>query len=534
MEKKKHEAIVLMESVFRYCTDGYIYTVLLHKNYKTNGIEKIKYFELSKITLIPNYISILINNFDCYFSPTVCSKDLGCHGRSRNDIKQWPVFWCDINIYKFDENKQREIWKLINDFLLQPSFIIKSGKGIHVYWILKEPATDRDLIKNYLDRLAINFSGDRGSAEVAHLLRIPQTKNHKYNSPENGVSIIGSNPGKEYHVDDFDILPLAMEISAKEERPYSQEANERLNQIMECKFLRHCDQDRVTLSEPEWYAMISILARENGRSDFIHNLSRGYPGYLPQETDKKILHAINDAGPATCERVKGLWACEKDCGIRSPAVLALKAKRDESRNHPYVETYDDGALCHESIEVSHEIETLRDLLNKELIPRDSIVGDGLIARKDFVIFSGPQKKGKSLASLNLAINVAQGRSWLGFDISYSRRVGIVQQEIPEESLKDRLEKMLKGVEDRTFLDRIPHLTRRGLKLDSAHGNERASSMVGYGKGRPFDYRSALPIPQRKGERSRRYEQSLSMPSKHRTGLQLWDLAYSPSWETFSN
>ena len=57
---------------------------------------------------------------------------------------------------------------------------------------------------------------------------------------------------------------------------------------------------------------------------------------------------------------------------------------------------------------SNGIETLRDLMNKELIPRDPIIGDGLIARKDFVIFSGPQKKGKSLASLNLAICVAQG------------------------------------------------------------------------------------------------------------------------------
>ena len=48
-------------------------------------------------------------------------------------------------------------------------------------------------------------------------------------------------------------------------------------------------------------------------------------------------------------------------------------------------------------------------------------------------------------------------------------MGIIQQEIPEESLRDRLEKMLRGIEDRTFLDRIPHLTRRGLKLDSSQG-----------------------------------------------------------------
>jgi len=332
MEKRKHEAVTLMESVFRHCTDGYIYTVLLPKNCKANVIKKIRYFELSKITLIPNYISILINNFDCYFSPTVCNKDFGCHGRSKDDIKQWPTLWCDIDIYKFNENKQREIWKLINDFPLPPSFIIKSGKGIHVYWILKEPSRNRDLIKNYLGRLAIYFSGDPGSAEVAHLLRIPQTKNHKYNSPENEVSITGSRPEKEYSLDDFEILLNAEEISKGEERPYSQEANERLNQIMECEFLKHCVKDRVDLPEPQWYAMISILERQTGGISLIHSLSQGYPRYNSKETNAKIRHA-NEAGPATCERIKTLWDCKKDCGVRSPAVLALRANQDESTSH---------------------------------------------------------------------------------------------------------------------------------------------------------------------------------------------------------
>jgi putative DNA primase/helicase len=100
---------------------------------------------------------------------------------------------------------------------------------------------------------------------------------------------------------------------------------------------------------------------------------------------------------------------------------------------PGIETYDDGALCHESTEISNGIETLHDLLSKEITPRDSIIGDGLIARKDFDIFSGPQKKGKSLLSLNLAIRVAQGQPWLGFEIESPRRVGIVQQEVSEES-----------------------------------------------------------------------------------------------------
>ena len=136
-------------------------------------------------------------------------------------------------------------------------------------------------------------------------------------------------PQREYNLSDFDFLSPSIETSAKEERPYSQENSERLNQVMECDFLKHCDRDRVSLSEPEWYAMISILTRENGGPTFIHSLSKGYPKYSPPETDKKILHALNDTGPATCERIKKeLFDCEKDCGVTSPASLPYR-----KRNH---------------------------------------------------------------------------------------------------------------------------------------------------------------------------------------------------------
>ena len=114
----------------------------------------------------------------------------------------------------------------------------------------------------------------------------------------------------------------------------------------------------------------------------------------------------------------------------------------------------------------NKIETFQDLLSKKLNPRDELI-EGLIARCDFVILSGPQKKFKSLASLNVAIRAAQGEPWLRFQIYSPMRVGIVQQEIPEEGLKDRLEKMLTGIKDKSFLDWIFHFPScRGLKLDS--------------------------------------------------------------------
>ncbi len=115
------------------------------------------------------------------------------------------------------------------------------------------------------------------------------------------------------------------------------------------------------------------------------------------------------------------------------------------------------------------IETLGDLWLKDLPARESFLGDGLIARGDLIVFSGPQKKGKSLASLNQALCLARGKPWLDFSVLKSIRVGIMQQEIPEGALKERLQKMLGSEVDPSFLSLIPHCSRQGLKLDTKAG-----------------------------------------------------------------
>lgn len=117
-----------------------------------------------------------------------------------------------------------------------------------------------------------------------------------------------------------------------------------------------------------------------------------------------------------------------------------------------------------------KLETLGDLWRKEIPTRESFLGDGLIARGDLIVFSGPQKKGKSIASLNQALCLARGESWLGLSVLKPVRVGIVQQEIPEGSLKERLQKMLGlNLRELPFLDSMPHCSRQGLKLDTKDG-----------------------------------------------------------------
>jgi hypothetical protein len=328
--KDEHPSINFFESLCQHCEGGFINLRFIHKDEDPKKTVS-KFIPLSDIKSIPKILRNYTKEFNCYFG--VCSRVNG--DGSKNGIIQIPALWCDLDTYKLTDEQKRESRQRYKDFPLKATFIINSGGGRYLLWMFKEPGSKEDIpkVENLLKRLASYFYGDMNATDASRILRIPGSLNHKYqHTPQ--VGVIETHLEKKYSLENLEaVLPEIEKPShqtGEDQSRYNQERTERLNQIMECEFLKHCDCDRATLSEPEWYSMISILARETGGPNFIHSLSRGYPKYFPLETDKKILHALNEAGPATCERIKTMWDCGKDCEVRSPAVLALREKQNET------------------------------------------------------------------------------------------------------------------------------------------------------------------------------------------------------------
>lgn len=71
-----------------------------------------------------------------------------------------------------------------------------------------------------------------------------------------------------------------------------------------CAWLRHAREHAATLPEPEWYNMLGIVGRCEGGETTAHDWSRPHPKYTERETTAKLEHALRDAGPATCERIR--------------------------------------------------------------------------------------------------------------------------------------------------------------------------------------------------------------------------------------
>jgi putative DNA primase/helicase len=98
-----------------------------------------------------------------------------------------------------------DVWKRLGSFALQPSAVLHSGGGLHVYWLLSEPldlATDLGFERadQWVGDLADRLGGDPASAEPARVLRVPDTFNHKpeYRSARPVVTLLNHGWDRRY------------------------------------------------------------------------------------------------------------------------------------------------------------------------------------------------------------------------------------------------------------------------------------------------------------------------------------------------
>ena len=120
------------------------------------------------------------------------------------------VLFADID---FKTTPEVEARRLLAECPLPPSIIIRSGNGLHVYWLLREPLNLQDpgdcaLAYSLLGRLCAFLRADEKVAEPAHILRIPGTLNHKY-TPPRLVLIESMDTERRYNTSDFEVLPTA-------------------------------------------------------------------------------------------------------------------------------------------------------------------------------------------------------------------------------------------------------------------------------------------------------------------------------------
>ena len=189
---------------------------------------------------------------------------------------------------EMDNDSFEEQQKKIDAFPLPPSMIMKTQKSYHVYWFMNASAKV-ERFRTIQTQLVKHFDGDPMCVNESRVMRLPGFMHCKKDTPVE-VTCVSFHPERKYTQDQLsDILP-EVDLTQVERKSGAEKG---LDQVMRsCAFLQHCRDDASSLSEHDWYAMITNLAPFEGGTKMIHELSTPYPVYNEGNTQKKISHFL--------------------------------------------------------------------------------------------------------------------------------------------------------------------------------------------------------------------------------------------------
>lgn len=140
--------------------------------------------------------------------------------RLKENVSEIAFLHADID-FKDIIDTPADAERKLSQLRLQPSIIVRSGNGLHAYWLLREALTgdDQDRIEAALKLLADTVGGDVSVCEIARLMRLPGTHNTK-NGQFLPVSIIEMKEGLKYELDDIEEwLSETSPVILRKERP---------------------------------------------------------------------------------------------------------------------------------------------------------------------------------------------------------------------------------------------------------------------------------------------------------------------------
>ena len=353
-----------------------------------------KYFNIEDHNGITGYALQAMKTQNVYITMTLqdmaLNKGIGPKGEDmkRSDVAAACMFgvWVDVdlhnegNAHKADNLPTKEEWFALQAALeIRPSMIVDSGNGFHLYLLFNEPLYFRnDADREWAARLVEDFQlwirnemtkeGKKngaekgwkldGTADLARILRVAGTFNHKTNPPK-PVKMHALHPEVRYDAQALramlDLILKAQTESTDKDKsdsakggPKSKKEKTTKNKPQEaptsdqpdctadadliadeCAWVEHCVQDAAALSEPDWYQLASLLVRCFEGDQHFHDWSKPYQNYVCEEADEKLRHARLSPGPVTCEFIQreiGFDGCSDcvHCGhIKSPIVLGM-------------------------------------------------------------------------------------------------------------------------------------------------------------------------------------------------------------------
>ncbi|MDD2498646.1 MAG: hypothetical protein PHY90_11045, partial [Desulfitobacteriaceae bacterium] len=266
-----------------------------------------KFFRNCELDSMSRYIKKKYKNNDLYFGCGLrADKEMPGRGKHENIIGI-PGFWMDLDL-KADVHKSDnypvdkiEAYKILHEFPLAPTIVNSSGYGLHLFWLFEKPWIFRDekerneahvLSGKFQDKIISLFKNhgyilDK-TADLPRILRIPSTLNHKKDSavPVKIVRI-KDEMNRRYTLDAIrNAINNKSKLKSRVAKPIKNAfatgtfPNSNVENILQrCQWFHHCQMDSRSLSEPEWFAMLTIITFCENPLSWAYDLSKNYDGF---------------------------------------------------------------------------------------------------------------------------------------------------------------------------------------------------------------------------------------------------------------
>lgn len=312
-------------------------------------------FSIAEIDQANDFLLRVASDDDVYFGWGL-QKPGGSRGRGKNEtVCAFPGLMMDVDQKATEANVHakndhlpdswEEVLKLVQDLgMPEPTAIVDSGNGAYFQWLFREVWTfGADAERKRMATLSKKWQGliiregrkRNGwelddTSDLARITRLPGTFNHK-TTPPKPVRLLEYHEDRRFTPEELEQVVSRLEgefgsvVVGKEPNPTirraaavsplypadSAESPEDDGSVKAslgsvaagCAWVRSTIERRASLPEPEWYAQASIIGRCKGGEPEFHRLSKADPRYTEAETQAKLEHALDDAGPRTCENI---------------------------------------------------------------------------------------------------------------------------------------------------------------------------------------------------------------------------------------
>ncbi|MHC1694079.1 MAG: hypothetical protein AB9835_02130 [Eubacteriales bacterium] len=433
--------------------EGFI-TIWTKRNKKTHFISQ------DDVTILAKYASVESESDDVYFGLGIV-RDNTIKGRGKyNDVVGIPGLWLDIDIASPQHSSEsyppdyETVMEIVGTFILKPTMIINSGYGIHLYYLFSEPLifktnAERDKVSQLSKRFQNYFITHAqimgykvdNTSDLTRVLRIPSTYNYKGEEAVE-VTIVEDNSEDadyRYSIEQFyEGLTASMNpIKKNQEFLIDHNATYRYDKIQKaCKWVKHCKQDSFILIEPEWYSVLTIIARCESSWSVAQEVSCNHPKYNADETTQKLHHAAESDYPVSCQYIENNFlysakngktisycdGCRYRGQIKSPLILGMENASVSEISLPDNNIYDEyiellnntpflvnkeGDLC--TYDKNGEIYEIANFVAK---PREEIILDDGVETKRIFVIEGISQGGNVLPAIEVNAEDFYTLNWL--------------------------------------------------------------------------------------------------------------------------